>query len=139
MSNGQQSLEEQFSNLNNTADITNQFDPQDISQNKVMAVLAYFGILVLIPIFAAKESKFARFHSNQGLILLILGIALSIISSILSTILFSISYKLMWIMGIISFAIWVIIAVFFVLGVINAAKGRAKELPLIGHFKLLKV
>ncbi|MCR4854485.1 MAG: zinc ribbon domain-containing protein [Prevotella sp.] len=139
MSNGQQSLEEQFSNLNNTADITNQFDPQDISQNKVMAVLAYFGILVLIPIFAAKESKFARFHSNQGLILLILGIALSIISSILSTILFSISYKLMWIMGIISFAIWVIIAVFFILGVINAAKGRAKELPLIGHFKLLKV
>ncbi|MBR3471227.1 MAG: zinc ribbon domain-containing protein [Prevotella sp.] len=139
MSNGQQSLEEQFSNLNNTADITNQFDPQDISQNKVMAVLAYFGILVLIPIFAAKESKFARFHSNQGLILLILGIALSIISSFLSTILFSISYKLMWIMGIISFAIWVIIAVFFILGVINAAKGRAKELPLIGHFKLLKV
>lgn len=139
MSNGQQSLEEQFSNLNNTADITNQFDPQDISQNKVMAVLAYFGILVLIPIFAAKESKFARFHSNQGLILLILGIALSIISSILSTLLFSISYKLMWIMGIISFAIWVIIAVFFILGVINAAKGRAKELPLIGHFKLLKV
>ena len=33
-----------------------------------MAILAYFGILVLIPILAAKDSKFARFHANQGLL-----------------------------------------------------------------------
>ena len=39
----------------------------DVQNNKVMAVLAYIGLLVLIPIFAAKDSKFARFHSGQGL------------------------------------------------------------------------
>ena len=33
------------------------YNQADIEQNKVMAVLAYFGILVLIPIFAAKESS----------------------------------------------------------------------------------
>ena len=38
---------------------------QDVEQNKVMAVLAYFGILVLIPILAAKESKFARFQPRS--------------------------------------------------------------------------
>lgn len=66
MNNQQESFEEKFQNLNNTSDMTSQFDPRDIQNNKVMAILAYFGILVLIPIFAAKESKFARFHANQG-------------------------------------------------------------------------
>ena len=45
-------------------------DPQDVQANKVMAILAYFGLLVFVPLFAAKESRFARFHTNQGLILL---------------------------------------------------------------------
>ena len=38
--------------------------PEDVQNNKVFAILAYIGILVLVPIFAAKESKFARFHAN---------------------------------------------------------------------------
>ena len=33
------------------------YNQADIEQNKVMAVLAYFGILVLIPIFAATELR----------------------------------------------------------------------------------
>lgn len=33
---------------------------------KLLAVLAYLGILVLIPILVAKEDKFVRFHANQG-------------------------------------------------------------------------
>lgn len=41
-------------------------DPQDVQANKVMAILAYFGLLVFVPLFAAKESRFARFHTNQG-------------------------------------------------------------------------
>ena len=67
--NAQQTAQQQtqqqsntFGNLNNAADTTVQFNKTDIEQNKVMAILAYFGILVLIPIFAAKESKFARCH-----------------------------------------------------------------------------
>ena len=55
----------------NTADTTADYDADDIKNNTVMGVLAYLGILVLIPAFAAKESRFARFHANQGLILFI--------------------------------------------------------------------
>ena len=44
-------------------------DPNDVQSNKVMAILAYFGILFLIPLLAAKESPFARYHTNQGLVL----------------------------------------------------------------------
>ncbi len=138
MSNNQESFEDKIKALNNTADTTNEFDPQDIEKNKFMAILAYFGILVIIPILAAKDSKYARFHSNQGLILCIAAILYSVAYSILSSIILSISWRLYWLVSIISvlglaFLIW------FVLGIINAAQGKAKELPLIGHFKLLKV
>ena len=138
MSDNQESLQEKLSELNNTADTTAQYDEQDIQKNKVMAILAYFGILVLIPIFAAKESKFARFHSNQGLILLVAEVLYYIVYTVLSGILLSISMKLFWLLSILSllgfaFLVW------FIIGIVNAAGGRAKELPLIGHFKLLKV
>lgn len=53
-------LSDKLSGMNKTADLTDQFDKADVEQNKVMAILAYFGILVLIPILAAKDSKFAR-------------------------------------------------------------------------------
>ena len=136
MSNNQESFEEKVKALNNTADTTQEFDPQDIEKNKFMAILAYFGILVIIPILAAKDSKYARFHANQGLILCITAILYSVAYSILSSIILGISLHLYWLVSIISilgfaFLIW------FVLGIINAAQGRAKELPLIGHYKLL--
>lgn len=57
----------QHNNFLNSDDVTAEFDPMDIKENKVMAVLAYIGLLVLVPIFAAKDSKYARFHATQGL------------------------------------------------------------------------
>ncbi len=138
MSNNQESFEEKVKALNNTADTTSEYDPQDIEKNKFMAILAYFGILVIIPILSAKDSKFARFHSNQGLILCIVAILYSVCYSILSSVILSISWHLYWLVsliGILSFAL----LIWFVIGIINAANGKAKELPLIGHYKLLKV
>lgn len=136
--NKQESFEEKISAINNTPDTTSEYDPQDIEKNKVMAVLAYFGILVLVPILAAKESKFARFHANQGLILLLASVAYYIVYSILASIIIGISWHLYWLVSIIGF-LGLAFFVWFVIGLINAATGKAKELPLIGHFKLLKV
>ena len=132
--NQQESLEEKIQALNNTADTTNEYDPQDIEKNKVMAILAYLGILVLVPLFGAKESRFARFHTNQGLILCIVGIALYIIVRIL----LAISWKLAAIVGIFLWIIEIAIFILAIIGIINAAKGRAKELPLIGKYRILK-
>ena len=101
MSNNE-SFEEKFSNINNTADTTQEYDPQDIEKNKFMAILSYLGILVIVPILAAKESKFARFHANQGLILCIAAILYWIAYSILSSIILSISWHLYWLVSIIS-------------------------------------
>ena len=113
-------------------------DPQDVQQNKVMAILAYFGILVLVPIFAAPQSKFARFHANQGLILFIVSICCYAIVSILSSVLYSISFFLGGLISIVSLVIYVGVAVLAIMGIINAAQGKCKPLPVIGNFQLLK-
>jgi len=134
----QESIEEKLNALNDTADTTAEYDKVDIEQNKGMAVLAYLGILVLIPLFAAKESKFARFHSNQGLLLCIAAIAYSIVYTILSPIIIAISWRLSIIVSLLVLFSLVFL-VLAIIGIINAANGKAKELPVIGKYKLLKV
>ncbi len=133
----QNDFSQKIQNFNNTADTTAEFDVADINQNKAMAILAYFGPLVLIPIFAAKGSKFARYHSNQGLVLLLASIAYSIVYGILSSIILVISWRLYFITSILSL-VSIVFAVLCIIGIINAATGKAKELPLIGKFKILK-
>ena len=133
----QNDFSQKLQNLNNTADTTAEFDAQDITSNKAMAILAYFGPLVLIPIFAAKQSKFARYHSNQGLVLLIASILYGIAYSILSSIILAISWRLYFIVSIIGL-VSIVITILAIIGIINAATGKAKELPLIGKFKILK-
>lgn len=125
-------------NATNTADYTGSYHPQDIADNKVMAILAYLGILVLVPLFAAKESPFSRFHANQGLVLFACEVALSIISMIITPIF----YRLFWGMGglvtlIMSLA-GIAMLILAILGIVNAASGKAKELPLIGKMKFIK-
>ena len=114
-----------------------QADIKDAQDNKVMAILAYFGPLVLIPILAAKGSKFARYHSNQGLVLFIAFVAYSIAYGILSSIILAISWRLYFITSILSF-VGLIFTVLAVIGIINACKGEMKPLPVLGSIKILK-
>ncbi|MHB1454765.1 MAG: DUF4870 domain-containing protein [Saccharofermentanales bacterium] len=135
--NAQDQIGEKLNKLNDTADTTGAYDKADIEQNKVMAILSYIGILVLVPIFAAPQSKFARYHANQGLVLAICEILFSIVYSILSTIILAISWRLAFIMTIIGL-LWFVFLVLAVLGIVNASNGKAKELPVIGKYKILK-
>ena len=123
--------------LNNTADNTAEFDKADIEQNKVMAILAYLSWLVLIPLFAAPKSKFARYHANQGLVLAIVEIAWWIVQGILSAVLYSISWRLGFISTILGL-VNIVFLIFAIIGIMNAAQGKAKALPIIGKFKILK-
>lgn len=126
-----------FAQFNNTADSTAGFDPQDIEQHKGMSVLAYFGPLVLIPMLAARDSAFARFHSNQGLLLCIASIIYGIAYSILSAVILAISWHLYFVVSLIGL-VGFVFAVLAVIGIINAVNGKAKELPVIGKYHLLK-
>lgn len=138
------SQENVFQKLNNTSDTTGEYDAKDIADNKVMAILSYIGILVLVPMFAAPNSKFARYHVKQGFNLFLGYIGLAIINFLLGMIkttryIWGIPYQttpaivvlIGWLLGIPLF-------VLSILGIINASQGRAKELPIIGKFSILK-
>ncbi len=126
-------MNDKLNELTNTKDSTAEFDQNDIQQNKAMAILAYLSWLVLIPLFAAKESKFARFHCNQGIILAIIEIAVWIVFAFLLFI-----PVLRWLFLIIELLISLVFLAFAILGIVNAANGKAKELPIIGKIKLLQ-
>lgn len=133
-----------FQKLNDTPDTTYEYDPQDIANNKVMAVLSYLGILVLIPWFAAPQSRFARFHAKQGITLFLVQIAYSVLSFLLGFIKTRHYYYFLeymatpWYINLLIFLIGVPIFVLTILGIVNAARGLAKELPIIGKIKIVK-
>ena len=60
-----------------------EFTQEDINQNKVMAIFAYIGPLVFVPMFAAKQSKFAHYHTVQGFTLFVLEAIVGTLSGIL--------------------------------------------------------
>ena len=112
-------------------------DAADVDKNKIFAVLAYLGILVLVPLLAAKESRFARYHANQGVVLCLAAIVCWVAAFILSFILAFVPF-LRFLGCFIWLPVWGGILVLMVMGIINAAGGQCKPLPLIGQFKLIK-
>ena len=113
------------------------FDRTDVEKNKLMAVLSYLGILVVIPIIVAPDSKFVRYHANQGLMLLITSAVYGALMKILALVVSWIPIVGAIIVSLASL-IGVVLFVFVILGVINAAQGKAKELPIIGGYRILK-
>lgn len=108
-------------------DTTARFDPQDIADNKWLAIFCYFGIMTMIFALIAKpDSKFIKYHANQGLDLMILGVA-SIVVCIIPI--------LGWIVaGVAS----IFSLVCSIIGIVNCCNGRAKELPLIGGIRIIR-
>ncbi len=119
-------------------DRTNQFENKDISENKGISAFAYFGLLFILPYFAASDSPFARFHANQGIVLFINQLIMCVfilISHILSSVLPSIFpiVRTLLLFVLYGFSIFYIIY-----GVVNTLKGKAKELPFIGQMRVLR-
>ena len=119
-------------------DFTQQFDPNDIQQNKVLSLFAYIGIFFLIPLLAAPNSRFARFHANQGLVLFLFDVAAGIAVGILTAIFIWVPIAGSIIITIVSAAVYLCLLAAMIIGIVYAATGKAKELPLIGKIKILK-
>lgn len=100
------------------------YTPEDIEKNKVVAAIAY--AIFFVPLLVDKDSEFGKFHANQGLLLLIV--------SLLGNAILTVS-----IVGILLLPVLnIILLVLFIMGVINAINGEAKDLPVIGKYRLLK-
>ena len=105
----------------------------DAEQHKVYAMIAYLPLLFLIGLLAAPQSRFARFHANQGMILTIAIVLVQLAGRILGGLPF-----VGWILWRASEVLVFGCVVLIVLGMVNAARGESKRLPVIGGHDLLK-
>lgn len=101
---------------------------EDVEKNKMNAVLSYIGILILVPLLSeeAKKSPYAKFHMNQGLVLLIAEIALSVVWMI---------PVLGWLVG---FVGGIALFVLWIMALIGAVNGEMKRVPILGDIELIK-
>ncbi len=109
-----------------------------MSNDKIMSIFAYIGILFLIPLLLAKDSKFARFHTNQGLVLFIFDLLSGVIIAVVSIVLGLIPGIGAILAGVVSGVIGLAILVFMILGIVNVVTDKTNELPIIGKIRILK-
>ena len=90
--------------------------------NTAMAVLSYIGPLVIVSYLVAKNDSFVKFHIKQGLVLFVIEV-------------------IIWVVGMFLWGLWPVLQlinlatlVLAIVGIINAAQGNEKQLPVVGKF-----
>ncbi len=124
-----------------TYDETEKFKEDDIDKSAFFAPIAYLGILFFIPLLIRPNSAFTKYHVNQGLVLLLAALATDIAILLLVLVLNLVNF---WIFPTFLFTtfLFMVCNLFFVsciiIGAYNATGGYAKEIPLVGRFRIIK-
>jgi len=110
---------------------TSQEGSGNTSNTTGMAIVGTIPFLFFVPLLTeSKDNEFVKFHAKQGLVLLVYIVSVSILGSILALI-----PILGWAIGAILIPLLYIFGLIcFVLGIIHAAEGKKKELPIIGKY-----
>jgi uncharacterized membrane protein len=88
-------------------------------QDKIQLVLAYFGILALIPFLTVKDSPFVQYHAKQGLVL---GIGGFVVMTVLGFI---------PLVGFVNCLLGPAVLVLCILGIVKALKGERWQIPVV--------
>lgn len=112
----------------NPYDHTAEFDPKDISDNKVFAMLCYLmGFVgIIVALLATHSSKYAMFHVRQALKIEVVSIlsVFVLIIPFLGWFAFPILQAILWVVKIISF--------------FQICSGKAKEPAIVRSFGFLR-
>lgn len=129
------------SKLLDTKDSTNEFTKEDIEKGKGMSILSYISILVFIPMFVDKNSRFVRYHVTQGFNIFLLMAAHFCVFRIVGRIL-SAAVMHLWVvdfvLGLADSLTGLVIAALAIVGIVNVCLGKAREVPVIGAVHLIK-
>lgn len=117
----------------------NKYSNDDIRDNTIFSVLCYVpGGCVVIPLIFARNSKYCRFHINQGLILFFLGMIFGMFSYFMNMVIGWLPILGTLIANLANVPIGIFYPFLVLIGFYNVYKGEAKPLPFVGHFKILK-
>lgn len=107
--------------------------PGYVSPNRtIMIVLAYLGILAVIPLVAEKEDREVQWHAKHGLVLLVADIALMILIGILGSVLSFVDIGctgciLQWIASVIIFVV-------HIMAMVKGVNGQRLIIPGLSEF-----
>ena len=112
-------------------DHTAEFNPKDISDNKVFAMLPYLMSFmgIIIALLAAPSSPFTMFHIRQSLKLLVTQILIGIAAVVLA---------FTFIVPIAAGICMLVLLVVEIICFFRVCKGQAKEAPIVKNFGFLK-
>jgi uncharacterized membrane protein len=96
-----------------------EFDANDVQENKVFAALSYLGILVLIPLLLKKDSKFAMEHAKQGLVLFIMEMILWVVNFI------PVLGQILWVV------VGILLFIVSLMGLVYALQGKFWKIPFV--------
>ncbi len=87
-----------------------------------MGILAYIGILIVIPFLVDKEDPFVNFHIKQGLVLFIAEVIVWVIQ-------YTGFFFMLWpLIQLINLCVLVLA----IIGIVNVVQNKQKELPIVG-------
>lgn len=91
------------------------------SNNRMlMGILAYFGILVIIPFIVAKDDPFVKFHIKQGMVLAAIWIGFWVLG------------MFMWMLYPIISIVNLALLVLSIVGIVNVVQNKEAPLPVVG-------
>lgn len=114
---------------------------------KLYSILSYIGILWIVGVLVKeKDNKTVKFHVGQGMLLTIMSIAISIINRLVIANIFTTTNYILGVpyttvsgFGVlIESALYLVVFVLMIIGIVNAANGKEEELPVIGQFAFYK-
>ncbi len=106
-------------------DVNDMFTQEDIDANKAIAAVATIPLLFWIPLVAAKDSAFAKFYANQGLLVLLYSLAVSVVTAVLAFIPF--------VGGLLGSLLGLTVTAVFLYLLISALQGKARRFPILGE------
>ncbi len=105
-------------------------------EDKLWGILSYLGILCLLPLLLKRDNSFAQFHSKQGLVMLIIGIALGVLGIPMALLMLipvvGAIIGVLW--GIVVFVIWIGMLILWIMAIIKVLQGKTWKMPIIGGY-----
>ena len=119
------------------------------SNEKLLGILSYLGILSLIPYFCGDKSEFVKYHATQGLNLFLVSIVYYVLNHLLSLI--KITKTVVSFNGVVGtgrvtpFIIrfpllmcGIFLCIISIMGIIYVCQGKKKYLPVVKDVKIIK-
>lgn len=121
----------QYANVPDPYDHTSQFTAEDVSANKLLAMLVYVlgAVGIVIALLAGKDSAFAKFHARQGMKIVLLETICTLATTFL-----------VWtfIVPLAGAVCTVILLVVRIICFCQVCSGKSVEPPIVRSFTFLK-